>query len=410
MELLADRGFGDQKLYELLMLYGWDFHIRFRGNIRVESADGEARTANEWVPPTGRARMLRNPKVTDDRAEVPAVVVVHAKGMKEPWCLVTSRKDFTASQVVKRYGRRFTIEETFRDTKDLHFGLGLKATHIRKPDRRDRMLLLGIPSATGVLTRFRGGAARCCDRCSTSCTSCLSHTGKARFVRPVRQKRGSGSAPSAARPGAAFGTTRACCGRWRRTILPGKELRVRHRFELGEHGRRNEIEPSSEIGEGCGEGPAIVVSDPRGVSRGSRRVASGECLAGVDVILLGKDRMAIVEGIKDLVVEAQQEADEHLRVLAWAVGKDLGEPCGGGHEARREGDGVEHSEHALGVEGGALVEHIPEGIEVVVGQRFDEGGREVGHVDTVAAPATATQERRSTGSQAAACCADCTAT
>ncbi len=151
VELLADRGFGDQKLYELLMLYGWDFHIRFRGNIRVESSDGEARTGNEWVPPTGRARMLRNPRVTDDRAEVPAVVVVHAKGMKEPWCLATSRKDFTATQVVKRYGRRFTIEETFRDTKDLHFGLGLKATHIRKPDRRDRMLLL-VAMAHALLT------------------------------------------------------------------------------------------------------------------------------------------------------------------------------------------------------------------------------------------------------------------
>ena len=151
VDLLADRGFGDQKLYELLMLYGWDFAIRFRGNIRVETAAGEARSANDWVPPTGRALMLRNPTVTDDRAAVPAVVVVHAKGMKEPWCLVTSRKDFTASQVVKQYGRRFTIEETFRDTKDLHFGMGLKATHIKKPERRDRMLLL-VAMAHALLT------------------------------------------------------------------------------------------------------------------------------------------------------------------------------------------------------------------------------------------------------------------
>jgi hypothetical protein len=151
VELLADRGFGDQKLYELLMLYGWDFTIRFRGNIRVENADGEARSANEWVLPTGRALRIRNAKVTDDRFEVPSVVVVKAKGMKQPWCLVTSRKDLTASQVVKRYGRRFSIEETFRDTKDLHFGLGLKATHIAKPERRDRMLLL-VAMAHALLT------------------------------------------------------------------------------------------------------------------------------------------------------------------------------------------------------------------------------------------------------------------
>lgn len=95
--------------------------------------------------------MIRNAKVTDDCFEVPAVVVVKAKAMKEPWCLVTSRKDFTASQVVKRYGRRFSIEETFRDTKDLHFGLGLKATHISKPERRDRMLLL-VAMAHALLT------------------------------------------------------------------------------------------------------------------------------------------------------------------------------------------------------------------------------------------------------------------
>jgi hypothetical protein len=151
VELLADRGFGDQKLYKLLTLYGWDFNIRFRGNIRVENADGEARPANEWLLPTGRARMLRGARVTADRTEVAAVVVVHARGMKEPWCLVTSRADFSASQVVKRYGRRFTIEETFRDTKDLHFGMGLKATHIRNAARRDRLLLL-VAMAHALLT------------------------------------------------------------------------------------------------------------------------------------------------------------------------------------------------------------------------------------------------------------------
>ena len=150
-ELLADRGFGDQKLYELLMLYGWDFHIRFRGNILVENADGEARPANEWVLPTGRARMLRGAKVTRDRFAVPAVVLVHARRMKEPWCLVTSCAERTAAQIVKRYGRRFTIEETFRDTKDLRFGMGLKATHIRKPERRDRLLLL-VAMAHALLT------------------------------------------------------------------------------------------------------------------------------------------------------------------------------------------------------------------------------------------------------------------
>ena len=62
--------------------------------------------------------------------------------MKEAWCLATSLVDRPASEIVKLYGRRFSIEETFRDTKDLHFGMGLRATHIRDATRRDRLLLL----------------------------------------------------------------------------------------------------------------------------------------------------------------------------------------------------------------------------------------------------------------------------
>src|SRR5690606_29027728 len=64
------------------------------------------------------------------------------KRMKDAWCLATSRSDLSAAEITKLYGKRFTIEETFRDTKDIHFGMGLKATHIGDSSRRDRLLLL----------------------------------------------------------------------------------------------------------------------------------------------------------------------------------------------------------------------------------------------------------------------------
>ena len=160
VELLADRGFGDQKLYGLLMTLGWDFEIRFRGNISLETADGEVRPTSDWVPPTGRPRKFIDAKLTEDRFEVPAVVVVHARAMQEPWCIATSRKGLPASQIVKRYKRRFTIEETFRDTKDLHFGMGLSATHIKRADRRDRLLML-VAIAHALLTLL-GAASEAC--------------------------------------------------------------------------------------------------------------------------------------------------------------------------------------------------------------------------------------------------------
>jgi hypothetical protein len=148
--LLADRGFGDQVLYDLLGLLGWDYVIRFRECILVEDKHGEQKPGSVWVA-GGRAKMLKNARVTGDRTAVPAVVVVHAPGMKEAWCLATSRADLTATQVVKLYGKRFTIEETFRDEKDLHFGLGLSATHIKNTARRDRLLFL-VAIAHALLT------------------------------------------------------------------------------------------------------------------------------------------------------------------------------------------------------------------------------------------------------------------
>lgn len=41
--VLPDRGFGDQKLYRFLETLGWDYVIRFRGNIVVEDVTGSYR-------------------------------------------------------------------------------------------------------------------------------------------------------------------------------------------------------------------------------------------------------------------------------------------------------------------------------------------------------------------------------
>lgn len=139
--LLADRGFADLTLYDKLTSLGWDYVVRFRGYVLVEHA-GTTSHASDLVPSGGRARRLDGPLLTQQRKRVPAVVLVHAKKMKEAWCLATSLAERSASEIVKLYGKRFTIEETFRDHKDMRFGLGLAATHIGDPQRRDRLLLL----------------------------------------------------------------------------------------------------------------------------------------------------------------------------------------------------------------------------------------------------------------------------
>jgi hypothetical protein len=156
--VLADRGFGDQVLYELLDTLGWSYVIRFRGAILVEH-EGEQKPASEWLGPNGRARKLEGARVTADKTQVGAVVTVRAKSMKEAWYLATNVEKASATEIVKLYGRRFTIEETFRDEKDLRFGMGLRATHIRNAARRDRLLML-LAIAIAFLTLIGAASER----------------------------------------------------------------------------------------------------------------------------------------------------------------------------------------------------------------------------------------------------------
>lgn len=140
--ILADRGFGDVKLYRLLGVLGFHYVIRFRGCIVVEDAtDGTTARASAWVPTNGRARLLANAKVTGQRYAVAAVVAVKKRRMKDEWLLASSLS-WKADELVALYGRRFTIEENFRDEKDPRFGLGTLNVRFKNPARRDRFMLV----------------------------------------------------------------------------------------------------------------------------------------------------------------------------------------------------------------------------------------------------------------------------
>jgi hypothetical protein len=141
--ILADRGFGDHKLFAYLADLGFAYVIRFRGNIHITDAAGETRTAANWVGRSGRARELRGARITASHAyQVGTVVCVHAHDMKEPWCLAASDVGAPAGTLIKQCARRWTVEPSFRDTKDLRFGMGMAEIRIVEPERRDRLLLI----------------------------------------------------------------------------------------------------------------------------------------------------------------------------------------------------------------------------------------------------------------------------
>ena len=143
VRIVADRGFGDRKLYRVLTdELKFDFVIRFRGNIMVTAAHGEARAAADWVGAGGRARVLRAASVTAMGYPVGTVVCVQAKDMKDPWCLAASTTNEPGRALINLYGKRWGIECGFRDTKDLRFGMGMGSMHVSTPDRRDRLWLI----------------------------------------------------------------------------------------------------------------------------------------------------------------------------------------------------------------------------------------------------------------------------
>ena len=172
VRIVADRGFGDQKLYRLLAdELKFDFVIRFRGNIKVTAADGEARPAAEWVGAGGRARVLRGAAVTAAGCPVATVVCVQAKDMKQPWCLAASTAAEPARALVNLYAKRWGIEGAFRDTKDLRFGMGMGAMHVSTPDRRDRLWLVNAFAVVLLTLLGAAGEALGYDRHLKSNTS-----------------------------------------------------------------------------------------------------------------------------------------------------------------------------------------------------------------------------------------------
>ena len=159
--ILAGRGFGDHKLFACLGELGFDCVIRFRGAIHVMDADGQTRQAGAWAGQAGRARKLRDARVTAKGQQVDAVVCVHAKDMKEPGRLAMRQREATAATLIDYHAQRWASEPQFRDAKDLPFGTGLSSIRSGEPMRRDRLLLISafataMPTLLGAVGESLG--------------------------------------------------------------------------------------------------------------------------------------------------------------------------------------------------------------------------------------------------------------
>lgn len=153
--LLADREFGTLNRFEWLRSkYGFDYVIRFKVNTTITNKSGESRSAKEWLG-SGKSKTFTGAQLTRCGFPIEKLVVCKDKNMKGIWCLASSCSQVPTKQIKHYYSRRWSTETSYRDEKNIAYGLGLKQSRIKSTSRRDRLFLL---SALAIMVMTMIGA------------------------------------------------------------------------------------------------------------------------------------------------------------------------------------------------------------------------------------------------------------
>lgn len=147
--LLADRGFVDVDLMQLVVRLGWHFIIRAKSSLWVYRAFRPRCKMNALLPPKGEVRLIHTVQVTDRRFGPVHLVLAHVRTQHgyEQWTLISDRP--TSRDTLDEYGLRFDIEENFLDDKSA--GFQLEASELRNAGALDRLCLV-LAVATLYLT------------------------------------------------------------------------------------------------------------------------------------------------------------------------------------------------------------------------------------------------------------------
>ena len=133
--LLGDRFYPSAQWFAWLHQYGWQYRLRLKGNLTVDTGSWEATTGELAHGVTERYL----PDVRLFTSGVPTNWgILHEAGHEEPWIIAMECSPTTAA--VRDYGARWVIEPTFADFKSR--GFQLEDTQLQAPDRLDRLILI----------------------------------------------------------------------------------------------------------------------------------------------------------------------------------------------------------------------------------------------------------------------------
>ncbi|HEX3000640.1 MAG TPA: IS4 family transposase [Armatimonadota bacterium] len=133
--LLGDRFYPSAELFAWLQRSGWQYRLRLKGNLTVDTGIGEATTGE--LAQGVRERYLPNVRLFT--CGVPTHLgILHEAGHEAPWIIAMECQPTKAA--VQDYGARWAIEPLFSDFKSR--GFQLEDTQLRTPDRLDRLILM----------------------------------------------------------------------------------------------------------------------------------------------------------------------------------------------------------------------------------------------------------------------------
>jgi len=183
VKIIADRGFCSVELMKYLDSIRFKYVIRVKQNLYLCDEYDEGRDVTQWLAKYRRyPRLIQNAKITNQLHEVATVVFTKDTKSGEPWVIVSNVEGISKKELLHYYSKRWGCEPTFRDTKDLKFGMGLSKTHIGTPARRDRLLLI---NALALLFLTTVGAA--CEKIGFTKKLQANTTKKKRVLSLVRQ-------------------------------------------------------------------------------------------------------------------------------------------------------------------------------------------------------------------------------
>ncbi len=133
--LLGDRFYPSAELLAWLQRYDWQYRLRLKGNLTVDTGVEDAPTGE--LAQGVRERYLPNVRLFTRGVPTP-LGILHEAGHEAPWIIAMDCLPTRAA--VLDYGARWAIEPLLSDFKSR--GFQLEDTQLRAPDRVERLILI----------------------------------------------------------------------------------------------------------------------------------------------------------------------------------------------------------------------------------------------------------------------------